>query len=207
MREKRPDKRKLQGAETKKKLYEVAERLFSEHDFASVNVEDITDAAGITKGGFYVHYESKDALIALLISNYAARADADYKAFISQLPPDMPTNEVLSSLSEKISTHLENAIGCHNMKKVYHIMLSGSLNTDSVKGHNRELYKLYYKILERGIQRGEIRSILPLEQLSRHWVVALRGITYEWCVRYPDFDLQEHLFAHTQLLLNGITCK
>ena len=51
MREKKPDKRKVHGAETKKKLYEIAKKLFSERNFSDVNVEDITDEAGITKGG------------------------------------------------------------------------------------------------------------------------------------------------------------
>ena len=50
MREKKPSKKKLQGAETKKRLYEIAERLFVEHDFEDVSVEDITYEAGITKG-------------------------------------------------------------------------------------------------------------------------------------------------------------
>lgn len=86
MREKKPDKRKVQGAETKKKLYEIAERLFTERNFSDVNVEDITDEAGITKGAFYVHFESKDALIAILVADHAAKTDADYKLFWNHCP-------------------------------------------------------------------------------------------------------------------------
>lgn len=204
MREKKPDKRKMQGAETKKKLYEIAEKLFAEHDFATVNVEDITDAAGITKGAFYVHFESKDALIALLIADYAARADTDYKAFLDTLPSDMPASEMLLALSEKIADTLLNTIGCENMKKVYQMLLVGTVDTEAVKGYGRELYSLFHSVLKKGIQSGEFESSWPLEALSQHFVMAIRGISYEWCIRYPDFDLKEQAVAHCRLLINGI---
>ena len=207
MREKKPDKRKVQGAETKKKLYEIAEKLFSERNFSDVNIEDITDEAGITKGAFYVHFESKDALIANLIADYAARADMNYKTFLETLPNDMPTSEVLLALTQKIVDELVDNIGCENMKKVYQILLAGTVETEAVKGYGRELYLLFYSILDKGIQRKELISSLSLDALSRHFVMAIRGVSYEWCVRYPDFNLKEQAIEHIRLLIEGITVK
>lgn len=204
MREKKPDKRKVQGAETKKKLYEVAEKLFTERDFATVSVEDITDAAGITKGAFYVHFESKDALISQVIADYAARADTDYKAFLETLPSDMPASEVLLALIERIADVLADTIGCENMKKVYQMLLAGTADTESVKSYRRELYSLFHSVLENGIRQGEFKSDLPIEVLSQHFVMGFRGISYEWCVRYPDFDLKQQTMDHFKLLLEGI---
>ncbi|CFX88137.1 Tetracycline transcriptional regulator, TetR-related, C-terminal [Syntrophomonas zehnderi OL-4] len=205
MREKKLDKRKAQGAKTKKKLYEIAERLFTERNFSDVNVEDITDEAGITKGAFYVHFESKDALIAVLIADYASQADTDYKTFLETLPDDMPASEVLLALTQKIAETLLNTIGCENMKKVYQMLLAGTVDTEAVKGYSRELYTLFHSVLEKGIHCGELASSLPLEELSRHFVMAIRGVSYEWCIRYPDFDLREQAVEHIQLLIEGIT--
>lgn len=204
MREKKLDKRKVQGAETKKKLYEIAERLFTERNFSDVNVEDITDEAGLTKGAFYVHFESKDALIAILIADYAAQADMDYKTFLETLPDDMPASEVLLALTQKIADELVDTIGYENMKKVYQMLLAGTVDTEAVKGYSRELYTLFYGVLEKGIRCGELISSLPLEKLSRHFVMAIRGVSYEWCVRYPDFDLKEQAVEHFKILLEGI---
>ena len=204
MREKKPDKRKVQGAETKKKLYEIAKKLFSERNFSDVNVEDITDEAGITKGAFYVHFESKDALIASLIADYVASADMDYKTFVEALPNEMPASEVILALTQKIADELVDTIGCENMKKIYQMLLAGTVDTEAVKGYGRELYLLFYSILDKGIWRGEITSSLPPEALSRHFVMAIRGVSYEWCIRSPDFDLREHTIAHIRLLIEGI---
>lgn len=204
MREKKLDKRKMQGAETKKKLYEIAKRLFTERNFSDVNVEDITDEADITKGAFYVHFESKDALIAILIADYASQADTDYKTFLEMLPDDMHASEVLLALTQRIAEALANTIGCENMKKVYQMLLAGTVDTEAVKGYTRELYTLFHTVLEKGIRRGELSSSLPIEELSRHFVMAIRGVSYEWCIRYPDFDLREQSIAHIRLLIEGI---
>lgn len=204
MREKKPDKRKVQGAETKKKLYEIAKKLFSERNFSDVNVEDITDEAGITKGAFYVHFESKDALIAILIADYVASADMDYKTFVEALPNEMPASEVILALTQKIADELVDTIGCENMKKIYQMLLAGTVDTEAVKGYGRELYLLFYSILDKGIRRGEITSSLPPEALSRHFVMAIRGVSYEWCIRSPDFDLKVQAVEHCNLLIEGI---
>ncbi len=204
MREKKPDKRKVQGAETRKKLYEIAEKMFMERNFSDVSVEDITDEAGITKGAFYVHFESKDALIALLIADYASRADTNYKAFVESLPDDMSSSSVLVALAEKITDILSNTLGYENIKKIYQMLLAGTMGTEAVKGYSRELYALFYSILEKGIRRGDLTSSLPPEALSRHFVMAIRGVSYEWCVRYPDFDLREQAVEHIRLLIEGI---
>lgn len=207
MKKKKINKRKAQGAETKQRIYDIAERLFTERDYTEVSVEDITDEAGITKGAFYVHFESKDALISLLLADYAARADTDYKTFLEGLPSDMPAPEALLALIGKIADVLAGTFGYDNMKKTYQMLLAGTTGPDAVKGYNRELYTLLNGILEKGIQRGEFNSILTAETLARHFIMAFRGITYEWCIRHPDFDLREQALSHFRLLLDGISKK
>ncbi len=99
---------------------------------------------------------------------------------------------------------LSNILGCKNMKRVYQILLAGTVSTEAIKGYGRELYVLIYSILEKGIRCGEFRSSLPIEALSRHFVLAIRGVSYEWCVRYPNFDLKEQIAEHVRLLIEGI---
>lgn len=52
--------------------------------------------AGVTKGAFYVHFESKDALYIELFLAYADRMDAQYEAFLDSLPPQMSSGEICS---------------------------------------------------------------------------------------------------------------
>ncbi len=52
------------AAENREKIVAVAARLFRERGIASVGVAELMEAAGMTHGGFYKHFKSKDALIA-----------------------------------------------------------------------------------------------------------------------------------------------
>jgi len=53
-----------QVAENRERIVEQAARLFREHGVAGVGVGEITAAAGLTHGGFYRQFDSKDALFA-----------------------------------------------------------------------------------------------------------------------------------------------
>ncbi|MEL7656656.1 MAG: TetR/AcrR family transcriptional regulator [Bacillota bacterium] len=200
-------KRKEQAVKTKRKLYESAEKLFREHDFTEVSVDSIVEEAGVSKGTFYVHFESKDALIASFISDYATRLDLDYKTFLDSLPPDMPASSVLLAMIEKIADVLVYTVGYDIMQKVYQMQLTKAVDMDAVKGYGRELYNMFSDILEQGIRRGEFKTDLPLKTLSRHFMMAIRGLCYEWCIRYPDFQLKEEALAHFKILLDGIKRK
>jgi TetR/AcrR family transcriptional repressor of nem operon len=52
------------AAENREKIVAVAARLFRERGIAAIGVAELMQAAGMTHGGFYRHFESKDALIA-----------------------------------------------------------------------------------------------------------------------------------------------
>jgi TetR/AcrR family transcriptional repressor of nem operon len=53
--------------ETFAKIVDTASRRFRERGIKGVSVEDLMAAAGLTHGGFYAHFASKDALVAEVI--------------------------------------------------------------------------------------------------------------------------------------------
>lgn len=74
-----PGKRQIQAENSKKKLLNVADRLFVEHGYATVSINDICREAGMTKGAFYYHFTSKDDLYRqLFIPQLDAYLDAHY---------------------------------------------------------------------------------------------------------------------------------
>jgi len=52
-----------QFAENRERILDVASTLFREKGFDGIGIADIMKAAGMTHGGFYRHFESKDDLI------------------------------------------------------------------------------------------------------------------------------------------------
>lgn len=54
---------KLQSADNRESILDAASRLYRAHGLSGVGVADITRDAGLTHGGLYRHFESKDALV------------------------------------------------------------------------------------------------------------------------------------------------
>jgi len=72
-----------QVAENRRKILEVAGRLFRERGFEAVTVADVMKAAGLTHGGFYGHFKSKDDLIAQTLASALASSVPDELDFAS----------------------------------------------------------------------------------------------------------------------------
>jgi AcrR family transcriptional regulator len=190
--------------ETKKKIYESAKWLFSEYGFENVSVDAIVEHAGVAKGSFYVHFKSKDALIAGFLTDYVTNLDFDYRSYYESISDELSACELLLSMVSKIIDIMINQVGYSAIRHSYEVLISKNVDADNLLVYNRDLYTILILIIDKGISQGEFKSLIPAEKLARHIVQTLRGYIYEWCIRYPNFDLKEETMEHFQLLLDGI---
>ena len=63
-----------QVAENRRTILDVASRLFRTQGFDAVTVADVMKAAGLTHGGFYGYFKSKDDLIAQTLTHALANS-------------------------------------------------------------------------------------------------------------------------------------
>jgi TetR/AcrR family transcriptional repressor of nem operon len=83
-----------QAAAHREKILEVAGALFRERGFDGIGVADIMKRAGLTHGGFYGHFASKDDLAAEITSRVLGR-----EGWLERLTgkPDPSVGEVVTS--------------------------------------------------------------------------------------------------------------
>lgn len=75
-----------QMAENRSRILTEAARLFRDRGFEGVSVSEVMKAAGLTHGGFYGHFASKDDLIAQTMAHVLAgedKAPLGFDAFLS----------------------------------------------------------------------------------------------------------------------------
>ncbi len=60
------------------RIVAIASEMFRERGFDGVGVADLMQAAGLTHGGFYNHFASKEALIAEASAKGFAQTSAGY---------------------------------------------------------------------------------------------------------------------------------
>lgn len=60
------------GTITRDKLLDAAQALVLKHGFSATSVDKVIEAAGVTKGSFFYHFPTKDALALALVERWAA---------------------------------------------------------------------------------------------------------------------------------------
>jgi TetR/AcrR family transcriptional repressor of nem operon len=62
--------------QTRDKILRAAGRVFRRHGYHASGVDKVMEEAGLTAGGFYAHFESKEALLAEMLGPVAVEAGA-----------------------------------------------------------------------------------------------------------------------------------
>lgn len=192
--------RKLKAAETKQKIYESAVMLMKKHGLDGFTVDDIVSLAGVAKGSFYVHFKSKYSLIA----EHVSRVDNDYESFYQSIPQDKKPSERLILMTEKIIDVMINDVGFDTMRTIYEVALKKADGTGAVLDKNRQLNQIFSEIITLGVKEGEFSDKIDIDSVANQFVMGIRGMTFQWCAHYPDFDLNKEVLQHVNLMLTGI---
>jgi TetR/AcrR family transcriptional repressor of nem operon len=74
---------KQQALENRSAIIAASEKLFREHGIDGVGLSALMKAAGFTQGGFYNHFESKEALAAEVVASAMDKANRDLKEAVA----------------------------------------------------------------------------------------------------------------------------
>jgi TetR/AcrR family transcriptional repressor of nem operon len=96
---------------THDRIVEAASRAIRRSGYGGTSVPDIMRSAGLTHGGFYAHFDSREAMLA----EAADRAGAESLATLARVAATAPPQRALQKMLEFYLSkeHVENAeIGC-----------------------------------------------------------------------------------------------
>jgi TetR/AcrR family transcriptional regulator, transcriptional repressor for nem operon len=82
------------AAENRERILDAASSLFRAKGFGGIGVAHIMKSAGLTHGGFYAHFGSKDDLIEEACRRSTARAAANWQRIVNEAP-DKPHTALL----------------------------------------------------------------------------------------------------------------
>jgi AcrR family transcriptional regulator len=75
-------------AQIRERIVHAARRLFNRHGFEQVSIDQVMSEAGLTRGGFYHHFGSKDELYAEAVASFTTCNP--FKPDFSSSPPPAP---------------------------------------------------------------------------------------------------------------------
>ncbi len=98
------------------RLAEAGYALFSQHGYNATGIQQITDQAGVPKGSFYNHFDSKEAFAAVIIRNYADWVGRAWDTCLEDAPAQAEDDPVavMRHIFERFIRHHEQAVcpGC-----------------------------------------------------------------------------------------------
>lgn len=64
--------RQSRAKRTREDLLGAAQRVFADQGYTGATIEDITDEAGVSKGAYYFHFDSKEDIFVALVTKWAS---------------------------------------------------------------------------------------------------------------------------------------
>lgn len=99
--------------QTRERILRAAARAIRKHGYEGVAVADVMKDAGLTHGGFYAHFESRDALLAAAAEQAGVESA---QAFSGTLAKARPGEELMALvdtyLADSHVTAAEHGLGC-----------------------------------------------------------------------------------------------
>src|SRR6476619_9595 len=104
-------KSRIEAAKTRERIVTAAAAEFRQHGIAATGLAQLMRAAGLTHGGFYRHFASKDQLVSEACSQAAQSLASGLKSQIEGKPPDQALPLLVGKYLSR--SHRDRpAIGC-----------------------------------------------------------------------------------------------
>ena len=187
------------GKNTKRKIVTAAWRLFYEQGYDHTTVDEIIELSETSKGSFYHYFEGKDALL----SSLSMLFDEKYEELIPTLTDDMDSFEKLLNLNQELFQLIENSVSLDLLARLYSTQLT-TKGEKHLLDHNRIYYKLLRQIVQEGQSRGELRTDLSVNEITKLYALCERALMYNWCICNGDYSLKSYAKTVMPMLLREI---
>jgi AcrR family transcriptional regulator len=185
--------------ETRTKIMDSAIKLFSTRGFNTASVDDICQEAGISKGAFYHHFKSKQALFLALLDGWLQAIDNAIEASKDKTAPEtfMQMTEAfphfLGTAGEALPMFLEFWLQASRDKKLWEASIAPY----------RRYHKYFTSLIKKGVQEGSFVEVDP-ELASRMIVSTAMGLFLQSLLDPKGAKWEKVARDSTNLLVNSL---
>ncbi len=182
--------------ETRSSIVDAALRLFSEHGYVGVRVEDIAKESGVSRATFYKHFSERDEILAELFTRLL---ESEVEIVPQGRSPEDRVLSVLSQVADRMLEQDKLARFVYSLPVRHDSILPGGSAAPAVMN-------LVHAELEIGYASGALRTNIPLEAyvevVGRVFETAMR----DWAEGRVD-DAIERLDQLVSIAFNGINMR
>lgn len=192
---------KAEAQLTRSHILDAAEQLFHARGVSRTSLQDIANAAGVTRGAIYWHFEDKGALFNAMMER--VRLPLEDAAEAPELSGARPPLEHLHALMLRT---LDHVAGDEQVRRVYEIATHKVEYVDelaAVRRRHLDAVQKHRALIERCLRRaGCAPARAAAEALGLHALVV--GLIHTWMLDPGVFDLRARGRSAIDTHLRGI---
>jgi AcrR family transcriptional regulator len=193
--ERRPEERP-------RELLEAALAVFAQRGFRNTRLDDVAEAAGVTKGAIYHYFDTKEELLLSVIEHYQSLAFGRAEEVLANR--DLPAAKRIEQVVKKIFQPSEER------KRLLLALLIRGIAHEVPRVHDRwlrdgpaRLWSLVAGLVEEGKRSGEFRADADAEVAARLLIsgLVLQRLWNEDAPKIPEIAIDQERLIHSSIEL------
>jgi AcrR family transcriptional regulator len=195
-----------EGAESSKvrRILDAAASVFARRGFNEARMDDVAQEAGVSKGGLYLHFPSKDALFEGLVGYLVGMETRRLHAAKDAAGP------VADRLAGFFHGYAMDLLAWARFYPLIMEVYSRSFRHASVRRVMQTYIDMYVRelaeLIREGIDSGEFRDVDP-EQVALQLISLLEGLALVWGVDPERIRIPETADRGVRLVLDGLLVR
>ena len=188
--------------ETRAKIMEAAIKLFSTRGYNKASVDDICKEAGISKGAFYHHFKTKQALFLSLLDGWLEFVDNAIESTKDKTVPEtfMQMTQafpyIFETAGENLPMFLEFWLQASRDKKIWEAGIAPY----------RRYHRYFTSLIKKGVDEGSFVEVDP-ELASRMIVSTAMGLLLQSLLDPKGADWEKVSRESTNMLVSSLLNK
>ncbi|NHZ71507.1 MAG: TetR family transcriptional regulator [Aquificales bacterium] len=179
----------------------TATAVFAEKGFAKTSMNDIVRASGLSKGGVYWHFKSKNELIAAIFDMFFAGQEAIMNTVLDGAGS---ATERLLQMAQLAGSDLEAAFAQFPAPMEFYALAS---RDDELRVRLRAYYQVYLdkysQLIQQGVDSGEWKPV-SAQETAVTIISLMEGVILLWNIYPEDVDMGSQMETAVQLMLDGL---
>lgn len=187
--------------ETKAQILAAATAVFAQKGFAKASMNDIVRASGLSKGGVYWHFKSKDDIVTAIFDQFFLGQLAMLDEVLAGEGTAVSKLHQLATLTgagvETVASQFPSPL------EFYALAAREEALKDNLRAHLYSYQEKINALIAQGVQAGEFRSELG-DDVANTIMALFEGLMLIWAVSPETVDLSQEVETAVSLLLNGL---
>lgn len=187
--------RQIKTKQTRDKIFNAAVKLMNKYGYEYLTIRNICEAADVSTGTFYHHFQTKDDLLSVYLDN-------SYNKYLSNRMKD--TSEL--NIKDKILLVYDNyskyckESGLAFISNYYSVKNKALDSRQKLTERQLDIIDEVEKAQEEGMITKELSAYTICLDLGD----ICKGVIFDWCQCNGAFDLTDYLKRVLSIYINGI---